>query len=200
MVKFDDGQTRSLIKKQTLFKNLALTAFLAALCCGLAAAAAAQTENYAAVTALLVLAGAAAVCAAAFAAVRRAATGKLNESVCAALARAMYENEAMLKGGGEVAFTAAYSGGNLTLSRKSSPKEIVFDLSGLKKSPSIYSAFGTRLTEFLEGYYAKSGNACTRVTVTDETGSRPQTFTVADKDKAVAKPKKNYFIERGLIK
>lgn len=205
MVEFNDGQTQKLIKRLSAFKGVTLAAGLIAFCFGMIAAGlTARAEEYAdTITALTIIASIAAALFIAFAVPLFLTVKKIDTAVYTAFARAMYENEDILKNGDEIAFTAAYSGGNLTFSRQNSTKEIIFCLSDIEKIGSAYSSFGTRITEFLDGYYAvhlKDGYKT--VTITDEIAGTPETLTIVENGSLYARHgiNHNYFIKRGLIK
>jgi len=205
MVEFKDGQTQKLIKRLSAFKGVTLAAGLIAFCCGMiAAGATAHADEYAEmITALTIIASVAAALFIAFAVPLFLTVKKIDTAVYTAFARAMYENEDMLKNGDEIAFTAAYSGGNLTFSRQNSTKEVTFCLSDIKGVTSVYSAFGTRLIQFLDGYYsAHLKEGYKTVTVTDEIAGKPETLTIVENGSlyAMRANANNYFIKRGLIK
>lgn len=205
MVRFDDAQTQALIKRLTAFKGLTLTAFLTAFCCGLIAAGATpHIDEYAAtVIVLFAIAGVAAACFAALLVPLTLTRRAIDKKVSSALAAAMYKNEAMLTdvtGVSEIAFVAAYSGDKLSFGRADRTDGIIFDLTALRKCTAVYSAFGTRLTEFLEAYYSVRRKDGVGVTVTEDMGGRREALEIAGKNGVKHIGKNNYFIKRGLIR
>lgn len=205
MVRFDGAQTQALIKRLTTLKGITLTAFLIAFCCGMIAAGATpHIDEYAAtVIALFVIAGVAAACFATLLIPLTLTRRKIDANVSSTLAAAMYKNEDMLtdaKGVSEIAFVAAYSGDRLTFGRADRTDGIIFDLTVIKKCTSVYSAFGTRLTEFLEAFYSVRHKDGVRVTVTEDMGGRRKALDIAGENGVKFISKNNYFIKRGLIK
>ncbi len=205
MVEFNDNQTQALIKRLSAFKGVTLAAFLVAFCFGMIAAGlTARVEEYAGmITALLITVGIDVALLIAITVPLVITVKKIDSAVYTAFARAMYENEDMLKGDTEIAFTAAYSEGKLTFSRQHSTKEIIFCLSNIGKAVSAYTAFGTRLTEFLDGYYSVHLNeGYKNITITDEIAGTPETLTIVENGSLYASRgnNNNYFIKRGLIK
>lgn len=147
------------------------------------------------------------------------ANREINRCVCVTMANGLLAREAMLKGGGVIKFVADYSGDVLTLSRKNftgaisidpsrlttaenlggAGAKIELDLKPLKTVPALYATVGTKLWQFLQAYYLLHGkeNGAQTVTITDNMGKTPLTLTVFPGD---APAKKNYFIEKGLVK
>lgn len=203
MVTFDDGRTKKLISRISSFSGLSAAAFVIAFCCGTVAACltADMDKNAALITAFLILCGAGLICFIVAFALTKSTERRLNEVVAEKLAEAMEKNKDLLSGDKKIRLKAAYSGGKLTLSRVNFLKEVTFDLAGIKKSSKIYSDFGTRLTEYLEGFYAvNSKDGYESVTVADCTGKDEEILDIVKDGKPVVKADGNYFIKRGLIK
>ncbi|MGN0805958.1 MAG: hypothetical protein ACI4MC_02880, partial [Candidatus Coproplasma sp.] len=82
--------------------------------------------------------------------------------------------------------------------------EIVFDITGIEKSTRTYSAFGTRIWQYLEGFYfIHCGEGYSNVTVTDKTDWSKVLETlplIKDGAPSCSRPERNYFLKRGLIK
>lgn len=151
----------------------------------------------------------------------RPAGRELNRLICSAIASGFSEDEAILKGGGDIAFTANYSGNELELKREGFTGEIKlsaarvkegeniasagaavrFDLTPLKAVPAEYGTVGTKLWLFLQAYYYLHAqeHGCESVTVTDNTGKTPLKLTIVADGKCTQPADKNYFIVKGLI-
>lgn len=225
MIKFDDGGTVRLLQKKKLSLNISYVLFAllivsAVLAAVLARGAVSDDSTWSNYICALAFA---AVCLVAFIGVIVffviPADKKLKYAVCRQIAEGLFAREDMFKGGGVIEFVADYSGDTLTLSRKNftgaitiepsrvtvagglggTGAKIEIDLTALKAVPSLYATAGTKLWLFLQGYYAVHGeeNGAESVTITDNMGKTPLPLTVYVKG---APEKKNYFIEKGLIK
>lgn len=228
MVKFDNSDVTTLIKKKKLctevtfvmFAVLLISAVISAVLTRNAIVEKSELKNevYAlCVTAVLL------VCFIAVIIFYVAPTDRrLKLCVCKTIAEGLLERGDMFRGGGVIEFTADYSGDILTLSRKNftgaisidparlataqglggAGAKIELDLKPLKAVPALYGAAGTKLWLFLNAYYALHGkeNGVERVTVTDNMGKTPYTLTVFDKSAPEKRGAKNYFIEKGLVR
>lgn len=228
MIKFDDGETVRLLQKKKLSLNVSYVLFALLIVSAVLAAVLARgavSDDVAWSNYIYALAFAA-VCLVAFIGVIAflvvPTEKKLKYAVGKEIAKGLLAREDMFKGGGIIEFVADYSGDVLTLSRKNftgaisidpsrltasdglggAGAKIEMDLKPLKAVPALYATAGTKLWQFLQGYYALHGeeNGAERVTVTDNMGKTPLTLTVFDKGAPAKNNAKNYFIEKGLIK
>ncbi len=213
------------IKAKRILNGLSILFFSVILCEALIVAVLSKnaTSNWGLYIALYVQLGTFAVLYVLYLATLFAQGGRrLNYAVCKEIAEGLLAREDMFKGGGVIEFSADYSGDVLTLSRKNftgaitidpsrlasaealggAGAKIELDLKALKAVPSLYATAGTKLWQFLQGYYALHGEkeGAESVTITDNMGKTPLTLTVFVKGAGAKKNTKNYFIEKGLIK
>lgn len=206
MVTFDNEEIKKHIAKLRVFSGLSIGAFLIAFCCGMfAATAAGHLEEHAYfVTASWIIACVAASALIGFFILFKLTEKKIEKCVIGILVAAMEENCELLTGDSEIVLIAEYKEDKVTLYRQNSFKEIVFDLSGIEKSTRTYSAFGTRLWQYLEGFYfVHYGEGYSNVTVTDkpEWSKLFETLPlVSGGAPCCSRPERNYFLKRGLIK
>ncbi|MGN1373001.1 MAG: hypothetical protein ACI4VK_03010 [Candidatus Coproplasma sp.] len=205
MVTFDNEEIKKYIARVRLFKTFSTGAFVIALCAGVfsAVSVGSMKEQAALITATWIIAAVFAVALIVFFTLLKLTEKRLNKCVCDVLITAMEENSDLYSGDSEIALVAEYVGDKVTLSKKNSPKKIVFDLSGIKKS-ATYSDFGTRLWQYLEGYYYLHGGEYSNVTISDYFDLRDTKFEdyylIENGEVCIYRPEKNYFLKRGLIK
>ena len=147
------------------------------------------------------------------------ARNRVNEAVAKRIAKGFYANEDILKGCGNIEFSVTYDGGELTVARQNFSRQIsvsaaklnggkitdgtlgyiTFDLTEIKKLPSLFGAFGSRIWAFIQAYYAVNGGFDS-VEITDNTGKNPVAIAVGKDGKLCENTDKNYFIKRGIVK
>ncbi|MDE7084954.1 MAG: hypothetical protein K2O81_06885 [Clostridia bacterium] len=225
MIKFDDGKITESVRRKRILNGLNLVFFTVILIEALIVAALSRNaaSNWGLYIALYVQLGAFVLLYVMYLAMFFAKGGRqLKYSVSKAIADGMLEREAMFGGGGDIEFSADYSGNTLTLSRKGYTGEITInpsrlksaqglsgagskielDLTPLKAVPSVYATVGSRLWQFLQAYYFLHGekNGVQNVTVTDNTGKTPFTLQVFQSGVTAKNAENNYFIKKGLVK
>lgn len=202
MVTFDSEQIKKYIARVRLFSGLSVGAFVTAFCVGVFSAVGVGSTRLFAVT--WIIASVAAVALVVFFTLLKLNEMWLSDCVAKVIAVAMEENSDLYTGDSEIALVAEYVGNNVTLYRQNSLKKIIFDLSGIKKSVRTYSNFGTRLLQFLEGYYFKHSEGYSNVTIADyfdKRNNKLDNFSIIENGEVcVYRPENNYFLKRGLIK
>ena len=206
MVTFDSEQIKKYIARVRLFSGLSVGAFVTAFCVGVfsAVAVVSMKEQANLITVTWIIASVAAVALVVFFTLLKLNEMWLSDCVAKVIAVAMEENSDLYTGDSEIALVAEYVGNNVTLYRQNSLKKIIFDLSGIKKSVRTYSNFGTRLLQFLEGYYFKHSEGYSNVTIADyfdKRNNKLDNFSIIENGEVcVYRPENNYFLKRGLIK
>lgn len=205
MVTFDNQEIKKYIARVRLFSPFSTGAFVIAICAGICSAVAvgSMKEQAGLITATWIIAVVAAVVLVVFFTLLKLTEKQLNKCVCDVLVEAMEENTDLYTGDSEIALVVEYEGDNVTLSKRNSFKKIVFDLSGIKKS-ATYSNFGTKLWQYLEGYYYLHSEGYSNVTISDYFDIRNIKFEdysiIENGEVDVYRPERNYFLKRGLIK
>lgn len=220
MIDFASAEIKPLIKRKSDCNTVNLSLILGEFIFALAAAALSRyTDKYMWLfITMLCLFGAGACALVLFNVLYAKNVGaRLKYGICRTISNAFYADEELLTGAKVVELTASYDGNSLQIARVGFLKEIkisgarglntetgrlVFDLSALKPSSSVYSSVGENVLAFLEAYYrvnCKTGGYRT-VTVNDDTGKKRNTYTLVDSGAAVTENAANYFLKKGLIK
>lgn len=225
MIKFDGSNITDAIKKKKLYTKIAYVLLLPLIICSVISAVLTRDavlygkSEFAHIAALLLATVSLLAIIVIIIFFVVPANREISRCVCITLANGLLAREALLKGGGTIEFSTDYSGDVLTLSRKNftgaisidpsritsakalggAGAKIEIDLKALKTVPALYATAGTKLWQFLQAYYLLHGkeNGAQTVTITDNMGKTPLTLTVFPGD---APEKKNYFIEKGLVK
>ena len=225
MIKFDDAETTMRIRSKRILNGLNIVFFSVILLEALIVAVLSRNaaSNWGLYIALYVQLGTFVVLYIIYLATFFAQGGRrLKYSVDKAIAEGLLAREDMLKGGGDIEFSADYSGDTLSLSRKGYTGEITIDparlktaeniggagskaeldLAPLKAVPSLYATVGSRLWQFLQAYYLLHGekNGVQSVTITDNMGKTPLTLQVFKSGVTASNAEKNYYIKKGLVK
>ena len=142
---------------------------------------------------------------------------QLKFEICRTVADAFYAEEELLIGGKIVELTASLDKTTLEIARSGFLKEItvstsrglnsatgriLFDLTALKSTPSVYSTIGEHVLTFLEAYYGVNygKERFERVTVNDDTGKKRIVYCLIADGVPAFENGTNYFIKTGLIK
>ncbi len=204
MVTFDDEQTKKLVAQRSALSALSVGAFIITFFCGVYAACltADMDKNAGTVMAFLIAWGVGLAFLIVVFTLFIVLEKRLDGRVATTLASAMERNKDLLVGDSKITFNATYSGGKITLSRVNSFKEITFDLSGIKKSARVYANFGTRLTQYLEGFYfVNKADGYESIIINDAIGKKDaEVWEIVNDGVLQANAEKNYYIKRGLIK
>lgn len=203
-VSFSDEEATKLVKNRLRFTVTAWCCFLLCFGLGMSAAILAGTRGHFddAVITLTCLASAAACPLIAACAINLAYTIKIHTLTRRRIAEAMYKNGEILNDAPGAEFEVTFTNEVMKLCRKGYTFQVSFDLSGIKKVYSVYSAFGEDLLEFLREYYLKKCNAGATgdVKVVDSVAGKSSVIYIVKDGKPATKPSDEYYAKKGLIK